>query len=136
MNIQDEVQIVKEFKKSNLTFSTYTCKSMDSGGIQISQKCKKELYTFLDKNINSKMFEVIGMVDNKDFKFINKLKDVYGEKRIKHLAKYSQIGLSRQRVIEASWLVRKHLGNYKHIKAVNYTLNAKDKKGFVVRAYK
>jgi len=136
INLQDEVQIVKEFKKSNLTFNTYTCKTMDSGGINISQKCKKDLKQFLDKNKNSKMFEVIGMVDNKDFKLINTLKDVYGEKRIKHLAKYSQIGLSRQRVIEASWLVKKHVGNYKNIKTVNYTVNAKDKKGFVVRAYK
>jgi len=136
MNVEDEVQIVKEFKKSNLTFNTYTCKNMESGGINISQKCKKELYAFLDKNKNSKLYEVIGMVDNKDFKLINKLKDVYGEKRIKHLSKYSQIGLSRQRVIEASWLVKKHIGNYKYIKTVNYTVNAKDKKGFVVRAYK
>jgi len=67
-----------------------------------------------------------------DFKLLNKLKDVYGEKRIKHLSKYSQIGLSRQRVIEASWLLKKYLGDYRNIKTVNYTVNAKDKKGFIV----
>lgn len=136
MDMRDEFAIVKEIKKSNLTFNTYTCKTMDSGGIRISKKCKKALYKFLDKNKNSKIYEVIGIVDNKDFKLINTLKDVYGEKRIKHLSKYSQLGLSRQRVIEASWLVKKYLGNYKNIKTVNYTVNAKDKKGFVVRAYK
>ena len=136
MNIQDEVKIIKEIKKSNLTFNTYTCKSMDAGGINISKKCRNELYKFLEENKTSKVFEVIGMVDDKDFKFINRLKDVYGEKKIKHLSKYSQIGLSRQRVIEASWVIKKHLGDYKYIKTVNYTVNSKDKKGFIVRAYK
>lgn len=135
-NIEKEVEIIKEFKKSNMTFNTYTCKTMDSGTVNISKKCRNDLNKFLDKNKDSKMFEVIGMVDNKDFKLINKLKDVYGEKKIKHLSKYSQIGLSRQRVIEASWLIKQHVGNFQNIKTVNYTVNAKDKKGFVVRAYK
>lgn len=135
-DIQNTTKIVNEIKESNLTFDTYTCKTMKSGGIKISQKCKKELQMFLEKNKNSKMYEVIGMVNNQDFKFIKKLKDVYGEKKIKHLSKYSQIGLSRQRVIEATWLLKKQLGNYKNIKTVNYTVNAKDKKGFIVRAYK
>jgi len=124
----------KTINKSN-NFNTYTCKSMASGSIQISQKCKNDLHRFLENNKNSKMFEVIGMIDSKDFKLLNKLKDVYGEKRIKHLSKYSQIGLSRQRVIEASWLLKKYLGDYRNIKTVNYTVNAKDKKGFIVRAY-
>jgi len=117
-------------------FNTYTCKNMEEGSIEISQKCIKELHSFLDKNKEAKKFEVIGMVDNQDFKLINTLKDVYGEKKIKHLSKYSQIGLSRQRVIEASWLVREYIGDYKHIKTVNYTVHSKNKKGFIIRAYK
>jgi len=117
-------------------FHTYTCKDMADGSITISEKCIKKLHRFLDENKQSKYFEVIGMVDNKDFKFINKLKDVYGDKKIRNLSKYSQIGLSRQRVIEASWVIKEYIGEYKNIKTVNYTVNAKDKKGFVVRAYK
>jgi len=133
---KDETQILKEIETTNLTFNTYTCKNMKSGSIQISQKCKNDLYSFLKRNKDSKVFEVIGMIDNKDFKLLNKLKDVYGEKKIRHLSKYSQIGLSRQRVIEASWLMKKYLGDYNNIKTVNYKINAKDKKGFIVRAYK
>jgi len=128
--------LVRKEKELKRTFSTYTCKDMKSGSIKISQKCKNDLYLFLKRNKDSKVFEVIGMIDNKDFKLLNKLKDVYGEKRIKHLSKYSQIGLSRQRVIEASWLMKKYLGDYNNIKTVNYKINAKDKKGFIVRAYK
>lgn len=134
--ISNEIMIEKKVKKSNLSFNTYTCKDLGSGSVKISKKCKKELYSFLDKNKKSDAFEVIGMVDNQDFKLINTLKDVYGEKRIKHLSKYSQIGLSRQRVIEATWLIRQHLGKHKNITTVNYTVNSKDKKGFVIRAYK
>jgi hypothetical protein len=89
----------------------------------------------LIKNKDAKKYEVIGMVDDIDFKFINKLKDVYVAKKVKELSKYSQIGLSRQRVIEASWLIKEHIGNYSDIKTVNYTIHSQNKKGFVVRAY-
>lgn len=118
------------------SFNTYTCKSMDEGSIKISSSCIKNLHNFLDNNKNAKKFEVIGMVDNKDFKFIATLKDVYGEKKIQNLSKYSQIGLSRQRVIEASWIIKEYIGSFQNIKTVNYSVHTKDKKGFVVRAYK
>ncbi|PIF03978.1 MAG: hypothetical protein CSA86_03455 [Arcobacter sp.] len=118
------------------TFKTYTCKSMDIGSIEISKKCKEELKTFLEKNKNSSMFEVIGMVDHQSFKFIDELKKRYGEKRVQKISQYSQMGLSRQRVIEASWLIRRYLGKHKNIKTVNYTIKSKNLKGFIVRAYK
>ena len=135
-NNKDEVKQSIQSKPLQRTFQTYTCKSMNSGSIKISEKCKKELENFLDVNKNSSMFEIIGMVDNQDFKLINKLKDVYGEKKIEKISKYSQIGLSRQRVIEATWLIKKYVEKDKDIKTVNYTINGKDKKGFIVRAYK
>lgn len=137
-----EVEKIVEIQNSiacnneKTTFNTFTCKNLEEGSVSISKLCQDKLYKFLDENKESKSFEVIGMVDDKDFKFIKKLKDVYGEEKIKDLAKYSQIGLSRQRVIEASWLIKRHIGNYDQIKAVNYTLNSKNNKGFVVRAYK
>ncbi|MGB3751717.1 MAG: hypothetical protein WA945_09125 [Arcobacteraceae bacterium] len=131
-----EIQNSIPYNNDKTTFNTFTCKNLEEGSISVSKSCQSKLYKFLDENRGSKSFEVIGMVDDKDFKFINKLKDVYGENKIKNLAKYSQIGLSRQRVIEASWLIKKHIGNYDQIKAVNYTLNSKNNKGFVVRAYK
>ena len=117
-------------------YNTFTCKDLEEGSIVITKSCVKQLQNFLDENKDAKKFEVIGMVDNTEFKFINKLKDVYGAKKVKNLSKYSQIGLSRQRVIEASWVVREYIGDYKNIKTVNYTINTTNKKGFVVRAYK
>jgi len=117
------------------SYDTFTCKDLLGGSVDISAACINQLHAFLDKNKNAKIFEVIGMVDNSEFKLIKKLKDVYGEKKLKSLSKYSQIGLSRQRVIEASWAIREYIGDYKNIKTVNYTVKSKNKKGFVVRAY-
>jgi len=138
IEVEKVVEIQNSFSNNNdkTIFNTFTCKNLEEGSISIPQVCQDKLHKFLDENKKSSSFEVIGMVDDKDFKFIKKLKDVYGEKKIKNLAKYSQIGLSRQRVIEASWLVKRYIGNYDQIRAVNYTLNSKSNRGFVVRAYK
>jgi len=137
VEVEKIVEIQNSISYNNKTiFNTFTCKNLEEGSVSIPKVCQNKLYKFLDDNKKSRSFEVIGMVDDKDFKFIKKLKDVYGEEKIEDLAKYSQIGLSRQRVIEASWLIKRHIGNYDKIKAVNYTLNSKNNKGFVVRAYK
>lgn len=117
-------------------FITYTCKTLESGTKYISKKCKKDLISFLHKNKNAKLYEVIGMVDSSEFRLVKQLEDVYGKNKIGNLSKYAQIGLSRQRVIEATWIVKKNLDKKANIKNVNYTVTAKDKRGFVVRAYK
>lgn len=115
---------------------TYTCDTLKRSSEYITKKCKKELVHFLDNNKDAKRFEVIGLIDKQEFTLIEKLKDVYGKKRLGNLAKYAQSGLSRQRVVEASWVMSKHLGSYKQIASVNYTVTKKNKRGFVVKAYK
>jgi hypothetical protein len=139
IEVQAEENEENEENSISLTsksFDTFTCKNLEEGSIKITPSCLKRLHNFLDDNKNAKKYEVIGMVDNTDFKFITKLKDVYGAKKVKDLSKYSQIGLARQRVIEASWVIKEYMGDYKNIKTVNYTINTENKKGFVVRAYK
>lgn len=136
ISVQAENDEESMSSSSAKSYDTFTCKNLEEGSIKITSSCIKELHNFIDENKNAKKYEVIGMVDNTDFKFINKLKDVYGAKKIKELSKYSQIGLSRQRVIEASWVIREYIGDYKNIKTVNYTITTSNKKGFVVRAYK
>jgi len=123
-------------KKEKITFDTYTCNNMLGGSIEISNQCKKELYKFLDQYKNSRLFEVIGAVDENDFNLMNTLRDVYGEPRIKELAKYAQLGLAKQRVTEAKWLVGEYLGETKNIDTVGYTIQSKGIRGFVIRAYK
>ena len=117
-------------------FKTYTCKTLKNGVIYVSKKCKKDLVSFLKKNSDAKLYEIIGMVDTAEFRLIKKLEDVYGKNNIGNLSKYAQIGLARKRVIEATWVVKNNLDKNANIKNVNYSITVKDKRGFVVRAYK
>ncbi|MGK0255904.1 MAG: hypothetical protein ACI81I_000512 [Arcobacteraceae bacterium] len=132
------VQVKKtvESTVNSENFDTYTCGTMEEGSVIIPSSCIKGLYKFLDENKNVKKIEVIGMVDEIDFKLINILKEIYGIEKINNLSKYSQVGLSRQRVVEASWLIKEYIGENENIAVVNYTLHSKNQKGFVVRAYK
>ena len=123
--------VMKDYKSE-----TYTCKTLKSSSEYITKKCKKELIELLDNNKDAKRFEVIGLIDNQEFSLIEKLEDVYGKRRLGNLSKYAQTGLSRQRVIEASWVVRQHLGKKAVVDTVNYTITKKHKRGFVVKAYK
>ena len=132
--VEKIIEIPVMINKNN--YSTYTCKTLKNGSKQISKKCKKDLIEFLDKNQDAKMYVVIGMVDDFEFKLIKTLKDVYGKNRVGNIAKYAQKGLSRQRVIEATWIVKNNVAKNANIKNVNYTIDSKDKRGFVVRVYK
>lgn len=118
------------------TSKTYTCKTLRSSSEYITKRCKNELNRFLDSNKDATRFEVIGLIDNKEFLLIKKLQDVYGKQRVGNLSKYAQRGLSKQRVIEASWAIRQHLGKDIQLNSVNYTITKKNKRGFIVKAYK
>jgi len=134
--IPEEQNIDNNKIKTNKKTQTYTCKTLRSSSEYITEKCKKELINFLNKNKDAKRFEMIGLIDNQEFKLIEKLEDVYGTKRLGNLSKYAQTGLARHRVIEASWVIRQQLGKKVQIDTVNYAITKKNKRGFVVKAYK
>ena len=136
-----KVKVVKEVMVPTLAidktkFNTFTCKTLTKRSIDINQQCIRDLNIFLNKNSKARVFEVIGLVDNREFSLISKLEDVYGKTKVKKLSLYTQIGLSRQRVIEASWIIKKHLGSFVKIDTVNYSVTLKNRRGFIVRAYK
>lgn len=137
-----EKSIIQEIEKENKTVDTkdyalFRCYDMIGGGYHISKKCINNLHTFLDNNSDAINFEIIGVVNNKDFKLLTRLKDVYKESNINKLQEFAQYGLSRKRVIEATWAVKKYLGDDVKIQTVNYTaISKKGKKGFVIRAYR
>jgi hypothetical protein len=121
---------------NNKKTQTYTCKTLKSSSEYITKECRKTLEKFLDENKDAKRFEVIGLIDNQEFVLIDNLEDVYGKKRVGNLSKYAQHGLSKQRVIEASWAIRQHLGKQAQVDSVNYTITKRNKRGFVVKAYR
>jgi hypothetical protein len=135
-NQKIDTKIVLKSMEKNAKSETYTCKTLQSSSEYITKDCQKELLKFLDKNKDAKRFEVIGLIDNQEFKLVEKLEDVYGKKRVGNLSKYAQHGLSKQRVIEASWVIRQHLGRQVQVDSVNYTITKNNKRGFVVKSYK
>lgn len=143
MQKEKDLQIIEESEKLKLettdtpkNYKTYTCKSFEHGSIVVPSECKKNLYEFIDKHkTTAKFFELIGMVDGSEFKLIRKLEDVYGSSEVKEVKKYVQIGLSRQRVIEITWLANEKLKDDVALNIVNYTIHTDDKRGFIIRAY-
>lgn len=131
----DDIATSDTMGKAGKTY-TYTCKTLKSSSEYITKECKKALLEFLNNNKDAKRFEVIGLIDKQEFKLIEKLEDVYGKQRVGNLSKYAQHGLSKQRVVEASWVIRQYLGKQVQIDSVNYTITHKNKRGFVVKAYK
>jgi hypothetical protein len=119
-------------------FVTYSCYDMLKSGYHPSKTCIKRLKNFIDKHEkDTKLFEVIGVVDNQDFTLLTRLKDVYKNSRVDKIDEFAQYGLSRKRVIEGAWIVIRHLGSSKKVGTVNYTAKSNNgKRGFVVRAYK
>ncbi|MCK5111592.1 MAG: hypothetical protein KAQ94_08735 [Arcobacteraceae bacterium] len=133
IEIAKEVDIVVDKTK----YKSYMCTDMANGTIYPSTNCVKLLNEFLDTNKDAKIFEVIGMVDTKEFKILNKLRQNNDTPEVDRISNFAQLGLSRQRVIEATWGIKGYLGTQTNIKVVNYTIVSKKKyKGFIVRAYK
>lgn len=133
VEVEKLVTVKEHIDKTN--YNTYTCKSFTPGGIDIPKKCEKEVLSFLQKHKNAKQFEMIGLVDDIEFRLIRTLEDVYGVEKIKDIKKYVQRGLSRQRVIELTWFIKQNSSDDINLNAVNYSLYSKDKRGFVVKAY-
>lgn len=137
--VEVEKVIYKEKKSIDRSnFKTFRCYDMQSSGYHPTIVCKERLKAFLDENKDdTKLFEVIGVVNDKDFRLLKNLKDVYKEARVDKLGEFAQYGLSRKRVIEATWIIVDHLKSSEKVSNVNYTVTSKrGHKGFVVRAYR
>lgn len=114
--VEVPVEITKEATKeipaeiSKANYKTYRCYDMADGGVYPSQNCIDALSVFLEQNKDAKMFEVIGVVNSKEFVLIDKLKKEEDNQRVENLSKYAQLGLSRKRVIEGTWAIKQYLG--------------------------
>lgn len=130
------------FAKSN--YKVAKCYDMLKTQHYLSNNCEKNIATFLKKNKDAKYFEVIGIVAHDDFVLLNKLKknkDVLiklnvTDKKLTYLQNQAHRGLSKKRVEEVSWFIKKTLGMNTKILPVNYFITSKKaNKGAVVRVY-
>jgi len=125
-------------------FNTFRCYGMSPSGFRLTTSCAANLKKFLEKNSDSKYFEVIGVMNPKDFRSIVILKqklellkelDLSAE-QVDTLKDLVAVGLDKLRVNETIWEVKKILGRQAAVVPVSYDVHSKNVRGTVLRAYK
>ena len=140
--------IVTKFVSTNSfdvkKFNVAKCYDMKTNDDQLSKTCQKNILSFLQKNKDAKYFEVIGLLSNDDFLYLNKFKknlDVLTKLNvtpsiIDRLERFAYVGLSNKRVEETIWFINQNSKTKLNIFPVNYTVTSKShNKGTIVRAY-
>lgn len=139
--IKDTVNI-NSFQVSK--YNVAKCYDMKVNDDQLSSKCKKTISNFLKTNKDAKYLEVIGLLSNEDFIYLDKFKknlDVLEKLNvtpsiISRLEKFADFGLANKRVEETIWFINQTSKEKLHIFPANYTITSKShNKGTIVRAY-
>lgn len=116
------------------------CGDMVSGNFAISSTCKTKVDKFLAQYDNTNYFEVIPIVGTGGFASLSKVQRDgrlgISDSEIKRLTRLSNIGLGRDRAKEGGWLIRDKFGDDVKISYTVYSIEAKNKRGFVIRAYR
>jgi (2Fe-2S) ferredoxin len=140
--VQKTIYKDKTIDKSK--FEVFKCYGMSSSRYRITSKCATGLKEFLLKNKDAKYFEVIAVMNPKDFRTIMILEQKtdllsqidLNKKQVANLKELSSVGLDKLRVVETIWEVKKVLGKQTVVVPVSYKVNSKKYRGTVLRAYK
>ncbi|MEJ5168438.1 MAG: hypothetical protein WHU93_04670 [Arcobacteraceae bacterium] len=114
-------------------YNLLKCYEEKVGSFVMPDKCIDNMKKFVADNKNASKFEIIGVVNDDDKIY---LKSFLKDNATPSMVEFSAMGLSRHRVVEATWRIKEILGDDSKIGFVNYTINSKVSRGFVVRAYK
>lgn len=116
------------------------CEDMVSGNFKISPTCKAKVDEFLTQFDEAHYFEVIPIMGAGGFASLNKVQRDrrlgIPDSEIKRLTRLANIGLARDRAKEGGWLIRDKFGDDVKISYTVYSIESKDKRGFVIRAYR
>ncbi|QOG12499.1 hypothetical protein [Arcobacter sp. FWKO B] len=115
-------------------FYIFKCYTANVGSFQVPDGCLNTLSTFLEKYSNSPKYEVIGVVNDDDIDFLKSF--IKNPEQTVNFLDFATMGLSRHRVVEATWKIKQTLGENTNVIPVNYTIYSKVSRGFVIRAYK
>ena len=128
----------KEFYNSS-KFNTLKCYNFKAGDTFPTSKCKNDLKEFLVKNESALRFEVIPVIAEDDNKIYQKIQsniktmDKEFQEKVKE---YMFRGLSRERVLETSWIIKDILGEDVILTPTNYYVKSvKNNKGIIIKAY-
>ncbi len=117
---------------------------MKPSGYMLTRQCESGLKKFLKKNSDAKYFEVIAVMNPKDFRTIKILEQKtdllsqidLNKKQVSQLKELSSVGLDKLRVVETMWQVKKVLGRQTIVVPVSYNVKSTVYRGTVLRAYK
>lgn len=114
-------------------FNLFKCYEAKVGSFMVPDRCLENIPQFLNENKSASKFEIIGVVNDDDKIY---LKSFFKETATANMIEFASMGLSRHRVVEASWKAKEIIGEDINLTPVNYTINSKISRGFVIRAYK
>ena len=126
-------EVFPAVKSTSKDYKILKCYDLEPGQFYLSSKCKKDISQFVKINKKALRFEVIGVVDQRDFSSLY-TQDIKS-KNASELQKYNTMGLARYRVLETSWFLNEQLKDIV-LTPVNYTLTSKKtNRGSIIRAY-
>jgi predicted RND superfamily exporter protein len=139
-----ERTIYKDRTIDKSKFNFFSCYGMKPSGYTLDKKCANGLKKFLKKNSDAKYFEVIAVMNPKDFRTIKILEQKIdllnqidlNKRQVSKLKELSSVGLDKLRVVETIWQVKKILGRDTIVVPVSYNVKSSIHRGTVLRAYK
>lgn len=119
------------------------CDKFIDGAYDIPSNCRVFLTKEFGSLDDSMIFEIIPMVNAKDFEFFrlliqdNSKSDILKNREgdINNFIEYANAGLSNKRMNEAVWLLKQQFGNKVNIRQSSFHMFTKDKAGFVIKVF-
>lgn len=120
--------------------SSISCDDMSTGNFELTVQCRKSVNEFLNTYDASHYFEIIPIIGVGGFYTLNLIRDKsaldISDKEIVRLTDLANLGLGKYRAKEAGLLIEERFGDLAKISYAVYNIQAKGKRGFVIRAYK
>jgi hypothetical protein len=106
------------------------CKKYLAGSYEIPKICRAKFEEFIQSSPEGSVFEIIPVIDLKDFDYIAK------SAKSKEFKRLSEMGLGKLRSNEIGWNIKKLIGNDINLKYVPYNAYTdKIKRGVIIKVY-
>jgi hypothetical protein len=119
----------KDNSKKSLVKRMY-CKQYTAGSYEIPKVCRVRFEEFIKSSKEGSTFELIPVIDVKDFDYIAKIA------KTKEFKRLSEMGLGKLRSNEIGWNIKKLLGKDVDLKYVPYNAYTdKIRRGIIIKVY-
>lgn len=147
--LQDNIKMIEKSTITdrylgNITFvDQIECANFKPTSHVAPSSCKKKLARALLEMNNNMIYEIIPIVNSKDFDFIERMVDegadeenkIEYKERMQDFMEYANRGLSHYRANEAIWILKQSMGKEVKIRNSSFHMFTKDKAGFVIKVF-